>query len=1087
MKLRILLMILLVGTGASSPPPQQQNALQALAASMQPGWSALATINANVMMNPGSAGAGIIIPYAMVIKHDTVRNRFYFIGGDHRGGTDPDAGWNIICYDATTNTWIKLPKPPYYSPGPPTYTDSHGYVMTAVNVAGRKLYRLPYQSNVVQVFNLDADDTANPANWSTLQVPDGNYTGNSIEFFPEINTLLVFVAGGGSTRSYSETTRLWTETPGGYHPPLISSWTWIIYNPVLHECLFGSSTRALRKMKADGTWEILPDIPPEYSTYDAQGSGFTGTIAVDPVSGEYLILTAARDLVRYNSITRTYAPAALQVPDKKLAGQYIATSVPQYGVTFWPWAVRNVGAGVYLYKHSVQAPPPVPTTFAEKCAQPGVMTCKDFDAQSQLRYTYSTNSAECIADPFIQPNRVFTNNRLAGEPNTVATSYNGACHYPRVDTAVKHSGAGSLKFTIPSNSPANTSGNFTEPFDGLGPTHKFIGPTTNPNSHANTVYMQFYQYVDSNFLTTAYAPGGGWKQLIWYGNTPNGSNSSGIEITHVNGYLRGVPALYGQAGADDYGTQDVRGCAYTGGPPSTYTEPPCIKYKANQWMETTVRVDMGTTSCYGGVGAPGNTRVRMWIEGSLAVDNPRACVRYNAGEGDGLGQFVITPFQTGKDASQVTPIAYTWYDDLIISTQPIAMKTGTTPPPPQDTIPPTVSMLVPAAGSTITGSAVAVAADAKDNVAVAWVQFTLDGVNLGALDNTSPYALTWDSTQVLNGAHVWRAIARDTAGLQTTSTAVSVTVNNPVTGVNTAPVLSGMVCTPTASLTSANCSVTITDDMKTNGNMVMSWTSIPPLTFSLANYQWSPSLPFVSPRTMPTTATGPAGTYSVTVRVNDSQFAVSSSVPLTLGSTPPPVNAAPVVQPLLPVTVEIAQGQNTASAVLTAVASDDGLPAGSTVSYQWSGTGVTFGNPTQQATNATAPAGNYTVTVTASDGALSASQPMAFTVTVAPPVGDTTAPVVTFKTLNNSEFSSNSKLIEFMASDNVGVVSCIPTVNGIAVQATPIFTPGAKLPTTTKFYLQQSSIPKATYVLGVSCKDAAGNTGTAAAISVIRK
>lgn len=103
-----------------------------------------------------------------------------------------------------------------------------------------------------------------------------------------------------------------------------------------------------------------------------------------------------------------------------------------------------------------------------------------------------------------------------------------------------------------------------------------------------------------------------------------------------------------------------------------------------------------------------------------------------------------------------------------------------------------------------------------------------------------------------------------------------------------------------------------------------------------------------------------------------------------------------------------------------------------------------------------------------------------------PPTGDTTPPVVAFKTANNASFASNAKLIEFTVSDNIGATSCEPTVNGIKVQATPVFTAGAKLPLTVKFYLQQAAIPKATYILGVSCKDAAGNTGTATPISVIR-
>ncbi len=52
------------------------------------------------------------------------------------------------------------------------------------------------------------------------------------------------------------------------------------------------------------------------------------------------------------------------------------------------------------------------------------------------------------------------------------------------------------------------------------------------------------------------------------------------------------------------------------------------------------------------------------------------------------------------------------------------------PPPPPDTTPPTVNIMNPTAGQTVSGS-IPVAANASDNVAVASVQFFLDGAPLG--------------------------------------------------------------------------------------------------------------------------------------------------------------------------------------------------------------------------------------------------------------------------------------------------------------------------------------------------------------------
>ena len=100
------------------------------------------------------------------------------------------------------------------------------------------------------------------------------------------------------------------------------------------------------------------------------------------------------------------------------------------------------------------------------------------------------------------------------------------------------------------------------------------------------------------------------------------------------------------------------------------------------------------------------------------------------------------------------------------------------PPPPPDTTPPTVSITNPVAGQTVSAT-VPVAANATDNVAVASVQFFLDGTALGNPVTSAPYAVNWDTTTATAGNHVLTAKATDTSGNVGTSTAVTVTVQNP--------------------------------------------------------------------------------------------------------------------------------------------------------------------------------------------------------------------------------------------------------------------------------------------------------------------
>jgi hypothetical protein len=92
-----------------------------------------------------------------------------------------------------------------------------------------------------------------------------------------------------------------------------------------------------------------------------------------------------------------------------------------------------------------------------------------------------------------------------------------------------------------------------------------------------------------------------------------------------------------------------------------------------------------------------------------------------------------------------------------------------------DTTPPTVSIVLPAAGATVSGT-VTVLASATDNVGVVGVQFKLDGVNLGTEDTVAPYSVSWNTSLASKGTHTLTAVARDAAGNTTTSSSVTVTV-----------------------------------------------------------------------------------------------------------------------------------------------------------------------------------------------------------------------------------------------------------------------------------------------------------------------
>jgi Big-like domain-containing protein len=93
-----------------------------------------------------------------------------------------------------------------------------------------------------------------------------------------------------------------------------------------------------------------------------------------------------------------------------------------------------------------------------------------------------------------------------------------------------------------------------------------------------------------------------------------------------------------------------------------------------------------------------------------------------------------------------------------------------------DTVPPITSITAPLNGAAVSGTSTVNAA-ASDDVAVARVEFWLDGALQGT-DLTSPYSWSWDTTASSNGPHTLETKAFDVAGNQGSSTIVSVTIDN---------------------------------------------------------------------------------------------------------------------------------------------------------------------------------------------------------------------------------------------------------------------------------------------------------------------
>jgi len=117
------------------------------------------------------------------------------------------------------------------------------------------------------------------------------------------------------------------------------------------------------------------------------------------------------------------------------------------------------------------------------------------------------------------------------------------------------------------------------------------------------------------------------------------------------------------------------------------------------------------------------------------------------------------------------------------------------PPCTLDDSPPTTAIIIPSGGATLSANSV-LDASASDNVGVTAVEFhatdaALDNRVIGAAISTKyGWVLTWDTTTVANGSYTLTSVAHDAAGNTTTSSPISVTIQNADTTPPTTAIVS---------------------------------------------------------------------------------------------------------------------------------------------------------------------------------------------------------------------------------------------------------------------------------------------------------
>jgi hypothetical protein len=295
--------------------------------------------------------------------------------------------------------------------------------------------------------------------------------------------------------------------------------------------------------------------------------------------------------------------------------------------------------------------------FADRCAGRGVLVCEGFDKPEDFVPARYPNSG-------------------------LYTGSCPTCNYR--DSSIKASGASSYRMEIPSKGGQRPAGNWAQHFG------KAFGP-------GSTFYVQYAFRADANWLMNWDVVVGSWPKLSIFHNWSGGTCAiEEITVSDLRG--SGVPTMYGECGATVFATYlDGRTPdpktntpfliqqGFTDPAPTTgwachnYDPKPgppytghCFYFQADTWYTLYWKIHVGdwgqpNSSVEGYIGTT-DGQLRKFINAinwTLNSNNPRD---------SGFDSVTLTQFMTNATAAE-HPTAYVWYDDLIVSKEPIPPPT----------------------------------------------------------------------------------------------------------------------------------------------------------------------------------------------------------------------------------------------------------------------------------------------------------------------------------------------------------------------------------------------------------------------------
>lgn len=205
---------------------------------------------------------------------------------------------------------------------------------------------------------------------------------------------------------------------------------------------------------------------------------------------------------------------------------------------------------------------------------------------------------------------------------------------------------------------------------------------------------------------------------------------------------------------------------------------------SNLWVMEMVafKADAGSTDIFApsvptGLGATAASATQVNLSWTASTDNVGVTGYRVYRGGTQIGTTASTTYQdTGLTPSTTYNYTVSAYDAATNASGQSANATATTQPlPNDDTL--TVHIDTPVANAQV-NDIVSITAEADSELDIAGVQFYVDGAAKGPEDTSAPYAYSWDTRTVTNGAHTLTVRARNAAGNTKTSDPVAVNVAN---------------------------------------------------------------------------------------------------------------------------------------------------------------------------------------------------------------------------------------------------------------------------------------------------------------------